>query len=169
MSFNFGLAIVPHTTVEDFAAGAEIAAESLPFDEFHTDGSSVGITQIGDHVVLLDEFYVYPIPLLEAWSLRTGNASYLLMFGDTSDVYVFQAFGPESRAIVRSAGEVTEENGTPIAVEAEDEGAEQQFSSDRHIALFERILGHDFSHVLDSGFRELTIDPEAEINFPLRA
>jgi len=169
MSFDFGLAIVPDTTVENFIGAASLSRETTPFAEFHTDGSSVGITQVGAHVVLLDEFYVYPIPLLEEWSERTGNASYLLMFGDTSDVYVFQAFGPEPRAVVRSAGEVTEENGGPLAVETPPAGTAEEFSSDRHIALFERILGHDFAEVLDAEFRLLAIDPEAEINFPLRA
>jgi hypothetical protein len=169
MSFDFGLAIAPDTTVEDFIGAASLSSETTPFTEFHTDGSTVGIAQIGDHVVLLDEFYVYPIPLLEAWSQRTGNASYLLMFGDTSDVYVLQAFGPEPRAIVRSVGEVTEENGIPLAVETAPDGAVEEFASDRHIALFERILGMEFSHVLEAEFATLEIDPDAEINFPLRA
>ena len=124
MSFNFGLAIVPDTTVDEFVGTTPLSGGATPFAEFHTDGSSVGITQVGAHVVLLDEFYVNPIPLLEAWSQRTGNASYLLMFGDTSDVYVFQAFGPEPRAVVRSAGEVTEENGGPLAVETPPAWAE---------------------------------------------
>lgn len=169
MPYDFGLAIVPDTTVEDFVGPGVLSSDVTPFSEFHTDGSSVGIAQVGPHVVLLDEFYVYPIPLLEAWSQRTGDATYLLMFGDTSDVYVFQAFGPTPRAIVRSAGDVTEQNGAPLAVETPPDGADDGFSGDRHIALFERILGMRFAHVLDAGFSTLEIDPDAEINFPLRA
>lgn len=153
MSFNFGLGILPDTSVEDVLGAAFPAHEPISFPGIEHDSMAIGVTQLGPHMVLIDRSMSGLEGPLGTWADDRGRPAYQLIFGGVVDTYVLQRFGHSSRLRVRSEGEQVIDDDDPLPGEAE---AEAEFDDeDRHVALVEMILGRSFRHVMEALYRLL--------------
>jgi hypothetical protein len=150
MSFNFALGVVPDATPADLAAARPLSADTVAFDE--VSPGTIALAQIGSHVVVLDPAMIELDEILGDWADRTDRAAYGVIFSGVSDTYVLQAFGPVARLRVLSQGELVEDEGDALAAEAEADAVGAEFEEDRHIALVEKLLGHDMAAVFDARF-----------------
>jgi hypothetical protein len=146
MAYNFALAILPDSTLEEF----EAMDGGLSFDEAtRAMPGELHAALVGPHVVIVDPMYGEAVKML----VDNKREHYLVILGGTADQYVIQAIGPTERLRVLSAGEVVEDEGEPLP--AEVVLTEAEWPEDAHLLVIERLLGTSFTEVMNADFHPL--------------
>lgn len=145
MSWNMSLSVLPDTDLAVLGP----RGQAMTLDDA-ASAMSLGGAQVGAHVVLVDPFYG---EAAQAAAAHARVQLYTVSLSGVSDTYAIEARGPVERLRVSSYGEVVEDEGAPLAAEVALEGHE--FDEDAHLAVFEALLGHGLSAVMDARFYEL--------------
>ncbi|UZN01760.1 hypothetical protein [Cellulomonas sp. S1-8] len=113
MSYNMSLAVVRDTTLEEIGVDDPTP---VSFD-LATGSAEMRLmgAQVGPHVLVADALLGARVTPLAA---ELGRQVYLVTLSGVSDTYVLEAHGPATRLLVHAAGEVVENRGEPLPVEA---------------------------------------------------
>lgn len=146
MSFTMCLAVIHDTTLAELPVrdGSAVSFESATRSSADV---ALAAAQIGPHVVAVDPLYG---ELVSSVVAGLGRQVVLVMLGGVADTYVIEARGPVTRLLVRSAGEVVQDEGDPLAAEEWLDRVDDV--EEAHLAVVEAVMGAPFTSLWEAPF-----------------
>jgi hypothetical protein len=146
MSFKTCLVVIRDTTLDELPVRDRTA---LSFESVSSSAAGVTLAaaQIGPHVVLVDPLYG---ELVSSVAAARGRQVVLIMLGGVADTYVIEARGPVTRLLVRSAGQVVQDEGRPLAAEEWLDWVDDREGA--RLAALEAVMEAPFTSLWEAAF-----------------